>query len=112
MLSYLNTEFSVKIIRAFKLKMAEAGRAIDDVGDSHIRKLLHEFLSDREFNRMYQELALEVAKSRGMNLSKAILQPKPTPRVFPPKAHGTSWNTDYLYGHGKKRLLFGHCCTG
>ena len=67
-----------------------------------IKSEMFEFGTSDEFLKLYDLLALEVAKKMRWNLKKTIYQSTPTFRVFKPKMHGTSFHNDFSYGHGMK----------
>ena len=104
MLEYIYSEKLEQIKKEFDTKIKNEGGKIKDLDDAVIKNVFYGLFDSQKFIDLYKELALEVATSRGLQISKSVLQPKPTPRIYPPKAHGTSWHTDYLYGHGKKSL--------
>ena len=68
--------------------------------DKDIRKKMFDFFQSKQFLELYFELALSVADNVGLSRVGLILQNQPTPRHFRPGDHGTSFHTDYWYGHG------------
>lgn len=65
-----------------------------------VRKKMFDFFGTKIFLEAYFELALNVADRIGLAREGLVLQAQPTPRVFRPGDHGTSFHSDYWYGHG------------
>jgi hypothetical protein len=65
-----------------------------------IRNAMFEFFRTDAFLDSYVVIAEEAAGSIGLLSDKLVLQSVPTPRIFKPGAHGTSFHCDYWYGHG------------
>ncbi|WP_306251070.1 hypothetical protein [Parvularcula sp. IMCC14364] len=61
-----------------------------------------DFFSTSKFRKVYAQLASELCEAYAIPRGKFIIQSQPTPRIFKPESHGTSWHTDYWYGHGKE----------
>ena len=61
---------------------------------------MFEFFQQPEFLIDYMQVAKNAADSVGLLHEDLVLQSVPTPRVFRPEAHGTSFHCDYWYGHG------------
>ena len=57
------------------------------------------FNSD-EFNILYSRLSREIVDDFFPAETDVRVQATPMPRIFYPKSHGTSFHTDYWYGHG------------
>ena len=57
-------------------------------------------LSTDQFKKIYFQIATDVVNHLGLELSDIVLQTQCTPRIFRPGAHGTSFHSDYWYGHG------------
>lgn len=66
------------------------------------REQIFEFFKTSAFIKLSHALATEVRATHFHNDKNIVLQPNPTPRIFCPKQHGTSFHTDHMYGHGKK----------
>ena len=102
MFSYIQSE-SVSVFRRnfedyAKLDLTETNGEINLI---RLRSVLLSFFSTTEFERAYYKIAHELSEIYGISHSDFIIQPQPTPRVSSPGQHGTSWHTDYWYGHGK-----------
>jgi hypothetical protein len=69
--------------------------------DQNIRSKMFDFFKTETFRDFYFELALSVADKLGLSRDGLVLQTQPTPRVFSPGDHGTSFHSDYWYGHGE-----------
>lgn len=67
-----------------------------------IRALLFDYFRSELFLKSYFGLCLESATRVGIPFQDLVLQTTPTPRVFRPGDHGTSFHCDYWYGHGEK----------
>lgn len=63
-----------------------------------------DFLKTHKFQHLYHNLATDIGNKYFKDMEYIVLQPNPTPRIFSEKQHGTSFHTDYLYGHGKKAI--------
>ena len=72
-----------------------------EINLTRLRSVLLNFFSTTEFKQAYYKIAHELSEIYEIPRSKFIIQPQPTPRVSGPGQHGTSWHTDYWYGHGK-----------
>ncbi len=48
-------------------------------------------------NKFFKELCVKYK----IPINEFVVQPVPTPRIFRPGDHGTSWHTDFWYGHGE-----------
>ena len=72
-----------------------------DIDPLELRAVLFDFFSTNEFKDAYYKLASELSGLYGIPHRDFIIQPQPTPRASMPGQHGTSWHTDYWYGHGK-----------
>jgi hypothetical protein len=66
-----------------------------------IRDLMFNFFKQKIFLDCYYEIAKDGACKVGMLGDGLMLQTTPTPRVFRPGDHGTSFHCDYWYGHGR-----------
>lgn len=73
------------------------------------------FKSD-EFIDLYSRLAREIVDDFFPPDTDVRVQATPMPRIFFPKSHGTSFHTDYWYGHGLTTytvwLPLFNCITG
>ncbi len=69
--------------------------------NQNIRSKMFDFFKTKPFLDLYFELALSVADNLGLSRDNIVLQTQPTPRVFNPGDHGTSFHSDYWYGHGE-----------
>ena len=73
----------------------------DDLNSGVIgRERLYDFSKSNEFIKLYYLLAEEIVKKLDLNTNEVNLQPNVTLREFNSNSHGTSFHTDYLYGHG------------
>ena len=66
----------------------------------NIRDEFFNFFKTPYFNNLYLSLARDVIDFCSIDENLAAIQPTPTPRVFRPEDHGTSYHCDYWYGHG------------
>jgi hypothetical protein len=69
---------------------------------SLLRRYMFDYFETPEFMVLYQAFALEMARVVLPNETEFIVQKTPTPRIFRPGAHGTSFHCDYWYGHGER----------
>jgi hypothetical protein len=72
-----------------------------DTRGHRIRELMFDFFKTEKFLDSYFKIASDGANSVNLSTNGLVLQNIPTPRVFRPGDHGTSFHTDYWYGHGK-----------
>jgi len=66
----------------------------------NVRSTFFTFFRTKEFRESYNNLCEELCSTYKMPIDDFVVQATPTPRVFRPGDHGTSWHTDYWYGHG------------
>jgi hypothetical protein len=66
-----------------------------------LREKMFAFLKSEEFRECYFELAMDAAQAVGLSDREFVFQTLPTPRIFRPGKHGTSFHCDYWYGHGE-----------
>lgn len=106
MLTFRKTLYLEDLQKLFFLSLEERypKTPLERVPILNLRELFYEYFKRSEFAILYESLAREIAESQGFDTDRLLLQPQPTARVFPPRAHGTSWHTDYLYGHGEKTI--------
>jgi hypothetical protein len=72
------------------------------IESAQLRRYMFDYFETAEFIEQYQLLALQIAKVILPNEVEFIVQKTPTPRIFRPGAHGTSFHCDYWYGHGER----------
>ena len=77
-------------------------KKLTDEKTKDVRSLFFEVFATKEFKEIYERLALELAEQFEIDPKNFLIQSTPTPRVFRPGDHGTSWHTDFWYGHGVK----------
>ena len=76
---------------------------LDKISNDKIRREeLFTFSKSKSFMELYYKLSHEIVKSFYENTDNILLQPSVTVRLFEKNSHGTSFHTDYLYGHGEK----------
>lgn len=83
------------------------GHGIVNFNDSkhkNLRNLMIDYFKTKQFLDDYFLMAEVIAKNLGLNQPNMLLQKIPTPRIFRPSDHGTSFHSDYWYGHGEKTL--------
>jgi hypothetical protein len=61
---------------------------------------MFDFFGQEAFLSHYLLAAKKAADSVGLLNGRLVLQSVPTPRIFRPGTHGTSFHCDYWYGHG------------
>ena len=66
------------------------------------RDYLYSFTHNDFFLNFFHGLSNDIVKKLSLDKDNVLLQPNVTVRKFEPKSHGTSFHTDYLYGHGIK----------
>lgn len=99
--SVISSNKTQNIIKLFEHFTYSNDVNISEAVDPNLLKnLLFNFLKTKSFLDLYFDLALDAAKSVNFDLTDFALQELPTPRVFLPNAHGTSFHCDYWYGHG------------
>lgn len=64
------------------------------------RENLYKFTRINDFIEIYHQLARDIVINLSLDKKEVCLQPHVTIREFKEGAHGTSFHTDYLYGHG------------
>jgi hypothetical protein len=99
----LKTDSAASIQSLFRGFMAKSGvGSFVATGGLSVREKMFEFFSSEAFLELYFQLAIEVAKDNGCLSPGLLLQKTPTPRVFRVGDHGTSFHSDYWYGHGER----------
>lgn len=99
---YFQTPF-VKLVQDAFVKFAPKELNLSGekgTGGHDVRRLFFRFFQTDEFKSLYEKVAVELAEKYQISENDFLIQPIPTPRVFRPGDHGTSWHTDYWYGHG------------
>jgi hypothetical protein len=100
---YIKSDAIINIIDLFDGYMYKGGvKSFESTGGLKMRDRFFEFFNAKPFQKYYHQLALDVAESLGVKNEKLLLQPVPTPRIFRPGDHGTSFHCDYWYGHGER----------
>jgi hypothetical protein len=84
-----------------KFWSAKVGSDLNTASSSSIRSFIFDFFNTEFFRAEYFNLSIDVILSLGLNPKEVVVQPRPTPRVFKPGQHGTSFHCDYWYGHGE-----------
>jgi len=98
---YFSSDAVVEIQSLFRGYMYKGGvESFDRTGGKKMRDKMFDFFESKPFLESYFKLALDVADNLGMKNNDLVLQIQPTPRVFRPGDHGTSFHCDYWYGHG------------
>ncbi len=93
-------KFESSIIREIKAEFESTFSETLDSGLPLAREPFFNFLESRSFVELWHNLALEIREEFFEIDDDVCLQIAPTPRIFLPNQHGTSFHTDYLYGHG------------
>lgn len=106
MLTFQETQYLDDLQELFFLSLEKKypKTPLESLSVLDLREFFYEYFKRTEFSRLYDCLVREIAEKQALDLDRLLLQPLPTGRVFPPGAHGTSWHTDYLYGHGEKTI--------
>jgi hypothetical protein len=63
-----------------------------------------DYFKMKQFQDDYFEMAISLIKILEIKPQNSLLQKTPTPRIFRPGDHGTSFHSDYWYGHGEKTI--------
>ena len=72
------------------------------IDSAQLRRHMFDYFETAEFIERYQEFALQIAKIILPDEVEFVVQKTPTPRIFRPGSHGTSFHCDYWYGHGER----------
>lgn len=72
------------------------------IESAQLRRHMFDYFETAEFIEKYQIFALQIVKVILPTEVEFIVQKTPTPRIFRPGAHGTSFHCDYWYGHGER----------
>jgi len=100
--SYVKSDAVSEFRKAFKdYAKNDITETNGEINLTRLRTVLLNFFSTSEFKQAYYKIAQELSDIYDIPKYKFIIQPQPTPRVSSPGQHGTSWHTDYWYGHGK-----------
>lgn len=99
---YLQSQEISSLKNDFTKFMLNNGIDINNsTGGLKIREAIFEYFKEDSFRYSYFKIATLVARRIGIPLKKLLLQMNPTPRIFRPGDHGTSFHCDYWYGHGE-----------
>lgn len=66
-----------------------------------IRSVFFSYFRSKEFKIIINKFCKELCVKYKIPINEFVVQPVPTPRIFRPGDHGTSWHTDFWYGHGE-----------
>ncbi|MAJ23812.1 MAG: hypothetical protein CMI75_08565 [Candidatus Pelagibacter sp.] len=100
--SYVKSDAVSEFRKAFKdYAKNDLTETNGEIKLTRLRTVLLNFFSTYEFKQAYYKIAQELSDIYDIPTYKFIIQPQPTPRVSSPGQHGTSWHTDYWYGHGE-----------
>jgi len=97
---YFSNQSIVSIQQIFINFMAQAGLNLDTSPVGAIKSLMFKMFKSDDFLSSYMLIATQAARIVGIPPTELVLQATPTPRVFRPGTHGTSFHCDYWYGHG------------
>jgi hypothetical protein len=98
---YVSSDAVIEIQSLFRGYMYKGGvESFDETGGKKMRDKMFNFFESKPFLDSYFKLAIDVADNLGVKNDDLVLQIQPTPRVFRPGDHGTSFHCDYWYGHG------------
>ncbi len=101
----INTIEITRLVNNFKVYLS--GQGIEDFSKSrhkNLRSLMINYFKTNQFKVDYFEMAQGIIEELGLKLENVLLQKTPTPRIFRPGDHGTSFHSDYWYGHGEKTI--------
>jgi hypothetical protein len=102
---YIGTPEISSLVSCFQTNLINIG--IDDFNDSkhkNLRNVMLNFFKTKQFQEEYFQAASSIIKKLRLNPSNLLLQKTPTPRIFRPGDHGTSFHSDYWYGHGERSI--------
>lgn len=97
---YISADAIIDIQKAFDSHMATVGVDVQTSPVSKVREAMFDFFGQEAFLYYYFLAAKKAADSVGLLNGRLVLQSVPTPRIFRPGSHGTSFHCDYWYGHG------------
>ncbi len=103
----MNNKFEIikinnNALNAF-ISLEEVKRIINNKNNSKekIVKDFNEKIESKKFNKLYKNLIKTICKIYKFKNKNIWFQKRPTVRVFFENEIGTSYHTDYWYGHGK-----------
>jgi hypothetical protein len=97
---YLSTDAILDLQKAFNGHMEVSNIDLQRSPVREIKNAMFDYFQQSAFLDRYMLVARNVADSVGLTHSDLVLQSVPTPRIFRPQAHGTSFHCDFWYGHG------------
>lgn len=98
---YINSKYIIELKKLFNEKYLK-GKGISSLkNNSECKSIFFDFFNSKEFKKAYFLLSEDIAIKLNLDLNRLVLQRQPTPRIFLPNTHGTSFHCDYWYGHGK-----------
>ena len=101
--NYIGSPEILALVSNFRKYIFQHG--VNDFNDSkhkNLRNLMINYFKEKQFLEDYFQMANAILDNVTLNKSRVILQKTPTPRIFRPMDHGTSFHSDYWYGHGEK----------
>ena len=101
----INCPTILNLVNNFNHNLLSSG--VEDFNNSkhkNLRNLMIDYFKMRQFQDDYFEMAISLMKRLKLDPQKSMLQKTPTPRIFRPGDHGTSFHSDYWYGHGEKTI--------
>jgi hypothetical protein len=103
-ISYLNTPELSQLAKYLADKVpTKNGQVKLRINDpALLRADLFQCFQTSDFLSLYYQATKSIITKLNLEVSEYVVQTTPTPRIFLPGAHGTSFHSDYWYGHGKE----------
>ena len=99
---YIKTSVNSNVEEYFLEYSKLNSRKVETMSISELREKMFQFFDTDLFKKIYFEMMQTISKEMSLDLNSLILQTSPTPRIFKPGSHGSSFHCDYWYGHGLK----------
>jgi ectoine hydroxylase-related dioxygenase (phytanoyl-CoA dioxygenase family) len=101
-LEYFDSKYLIEIQELFLERANEKKIEKESSSVREIREFMFDFFQTTEFITLYFNVAEQIVEYIKAPFEQTVLQSLPTPRVFRPKAIGTTYHCDYWYGHGER----------
>jgi hypothetical protein len=103
--NYINAPEILTLVTNFSEQLAMDGVSDFNVSKhKNLRNLMIAYFKAELFQSDYFRVAKVIIEEMGLDVSTVLLQKIPTPRIFRPGDHGTSFHSDYWYGHGDQTI--------
>ena len=102
---YFDSPQTLNLVINFKdYLFANGVEYFNDSKHKQLRILMIDYFKSKQFKDDYINMTISILEFLEIDPQNSMLQITPTPRIFRPGNHGTSFHSDYWYGHGEKTI--------